>query len=192
MPEEDLRVQPGTLLAAWPDLRDPNFMHSVVVMVQHSAEGAYGLVTNRLTDFTLRDLFPEHPILKESAFPVHLGGPVDHTTLQIVHRVPDHVPGGVGLDGRLWLGGDLPALGRFLLESEPQEAARSVRVFVGYSGWGAGQLDSELSLGSWIPAAPSLDAIFGEPGEPTWRRVVRSIGDEGGELENLPPDVSWN
>jgi putative transcriptional regulator len=189
---DDLRVQPGTLLAAWPDLRDPNFMHSVVVICQHSPEGAYGLVTNRKSGHEVQELFPDHPILGSLDFPVHLGGPVDHTTLQFLHRIPDDVPGGVSLDGRLWLGGELDHLARYLMDADPDQAERHVRLCLGYSGWGAGQLESELTSGSWIPAAPSFEAVFGEPGEPTWRSVVRSIGDEGADLENLPPDISWN
>jgi putative AlgH/UPF0301 family transcriptional regulator len=68
--EDDLRVEAGTLLAAWPDLMDPNFMHSVVLVCQHSEEGAYGLVTNRATQFKASDLLTDHPTLKESDFPV--------------------------------------------------------------------------------------------------------------------------
>jgi putative transcriptional regulator len=189
--DDDLRVEAGTLLAAWPDLMDPNFMHSVVLVCQHSEEGAYGLVTNRATQFKASDLLTDHPTLKESDFPVFLGGPVDHTTLQFLHTVPDEIPGGLCLDGKLWLGGELDALGRFVTH-ERARALGCVRVFLGYSGWGAGQLESELAIGSWIPAPPAMEAIFGEEGESTWRRVVRSIGRAGADLENLPPDVSWN
>ncbi len=187
----ELRVEAGTLLAAWPDMLDPNFMHSVVLVCQHTDQGAYGLVTNRTTKFAIKDLLPNHPLLGDSGFPVHLGGPVDHTTMQFVHVVPDEIPGGVSLDGRLWLGGDLDALGRYVIENEKRARAK-LRVFLGYSGWGAGQLDAELGVGSWLPAPPALDAIFGAPGEATWRAVVRSIGRETTELENQPPDVSWN
>ena len=191
MPKE-LRVEAGTLLAAWPDLMDPNFMHTVVLVCQHSDEGAYGLVTNKLTKFGMGDLLPDHPTLGTSTFPVYLGGPVDHSTMQFVHVVPDRIPGGVSIDGRLWLGGDLDAMGAYLVECLPGEADLKLRVFLGYSGWGAGQLDAELGTGSWVPAPPSLEAIFGETGEPTWRRVVRSIGRGGDELGQQPPDVSWN
>lgn len=188
---KDFKVESGMLLAAWPDMRDPNFMHAVILVCQHSAEGAYGLVTNRLTKFRVKDLLRDHELLGESDFPIHLGGPVDHTTLQFLHVVPDRIPGGVSLDGRLWLGGELDALARFVRDEE-EDARRSVRLFLGYSGWGAGQLEVELGLGSWIPAPPSMEAIFGPEGEPTWRRVVRSVGDAGIDLEIQPPDVSWN
>jgi putative transcriptional regulator len=187
----ELRVEAGTLLAAYPDMLDPNFMHSVVLICQHSDQGAYGVVTNRRTKFAVKELLPEHPTLGQSSFPVFLGGPVDHTTLQFVHVVPEIVTGGVSIDGKLWLGGDLDALGKYLAE-KPRAAQRRVRLFLGYSGWSAGQLDAELETGSWLPAPPSTQAIFGPPGEVTWRRVVRSIGREGDELGQQPPDVSWN
>jgi putative transcriptional regulator len=187
---QELRVEGGSLLAAWPDLLDPNFMHSVVLVCQHSDEGAYGLVTNRPTQFKLGELLPEHELLGTSEFPVHLGGPVEHTTMQFLHVAPGEIPGGICLDGELWLGGDLDAMAQFVTEHE--DAQSSVRVFLGYSGWGAGQLDVELGSGSWIPAPPDLDAVFGPEGEETWRRVVRSVGALGHELENQPPDASWN
>ncbi len=188
---DELLVGPGTLLAAWPDLMDPNFMHSVVAICQHSEEGAYGVVVNRATELTIRDLLPDHPVLGRLDHPVHLGGPVDHSTVQFLHTVPDEVPGGFCLDGKLWLGGELDAAARFLAE-HGEAASEALRIFLGYSGWGAGQLEAELESGSWIPAPPSLEAVFGEVGEVTWRRVVRSVGKEGEDLENLPPDVSWN
>lgn len=185
-----LRVESGTLLAAWPDLMDPNFMHSVVVVCQHSSEGAYGLVTNRRTEFVVRDLLPDHAVLGSCELPVHLGGPVEQQTLQFLHDVPSAIPGGLCLDGELWLGGELDALGRFAAK-DLARASRSVRLFVGYSGWGAGQLEQELGRGSWLPAPPSRRFIFEGDGEALWREVVRSV--EGvGELGDLPPDLSWN
>ena len=189
---DELLVESGTLLAAWPDLMDPNFMHSVVAMCQHTEDGAYGIVVNRSTELTVRDLLTDHPVLGTLDFPVYLGGPVDHSTLQFLHRVPDDVPGGMYLDGELWLGGEIEAAARFLQKNERELVDRSLRFFLGYSGWGAGQLEAELAAGSWLPAPASLEVVFGEPGEVTWRRVVRSIGLEGEDLENLPPDVSWN
>jgi putative transcriptional regulator len=186
-----LRVEAGKLLAAYPDMLDPNFMHSVVLVLQHDAQGAHGVVTNQRTRLTVKELLPDHPTLGESSFPVHLGGPVDHNTLQFVHLVPDRIPGGLAIDGNLWMGGDLDALGRYLA-SRPGEAPGKVRLFLGYSGWGRGQLEGELGTGSWLPAPPSLEVVFGEGGESAWRRVVRSIGQAGDGLDTQPPDVSWN
>jgi len=188
---DELKVSAGTLLAAWPDLMDPNFMHSVVLICQHSSDGAYGLVSNRTTDLVLQDLLPDHPVLGSSTFPVFLGGPVDHSTLQILHRVPDEIPDGVCLDGEIWLGGDLEAMAAYVAR-EPEKARAGVRVLLGYSGWGGGQLEAELEAGSWLPAPPSTAILFGAEGETAWREVVRSVGRDGSGLQDLPPDVSWN
>ena len=187
----ELKVEAGTLLAAWPNLPDENFAGSVVLIKQHDEDGAFGWVTNRRTPFFLSDLLPDHPTLGSSDFPVYEGGPVDHTMLQFVHVVPDSIPGGTSLDGRLWIGGELEALGEFLARESSENANRAVRVFLGYSGWGGGQLEAELAERTWIPAAPSMEAIFGPEGDSTWRRVVRSIGEAGDDLLT-PPEASWN
>lgn len=188
---ESLSIDPGSLLAAWPDLRDPNFMHRVVVICQHQREGAFGFVVNQRTEYLTSDLLDQHPDLGTADLPVFWGGPVGHDSIQFLHCVPDEVPGGTSLDGELWYGGDLHALGRYAVE-RPEEARKKVRMFLGYSGWDAGQLDNELSTGSWMIAAGAPEFIFGETGEVVWRNVMRSVGEEGKSLENLPPDVSWN
>jgi putative transcriptional regulator len=189
--QEELRVIPGTLLAAWPNLEDPNFRRAVVLMCHHNQEGAYGLVVNRAAPLTVSDLLPEHPTLSAARFPVHVGGPVEPRALQFVHTEPDAIPGGISLDGRLWLGGDLDALGD-LIATQPERAGGGVRLFLGYAGWAAHQLEGELDGRSWLPAPLALDAVFGRPDEDTWRRVVRSVGDVGEGLLNEPPDPSWN
>src|SRR5262249_16273675 len=93
---------------------DPNFMHSVVLICQHSEQGAYGVVTNRAKKLAVKNLLPNHALLGQSEFPVFLGGPVDHQSLQFLHLVPESIPGGLSIDGKLWLGGDLDALGEYL------------------------------------------------------------------------------
>ncbi len=187
----ELRVDTGTLLAAWPDLQDPNFMHSVLLMCQHSDEGAHGFIVNRPANLVVRTLMPDHPALGKSDFPVYLGGPVGHDTMQFVHTLPTEIPGGYPLTDDIWMGGDLDALGK-VLAADPVAAAASIRILIGYSGWGEGQLEGELQGGSWIPAPACTEAVFMDDADGAWRRVVRSIGPKGGGLENLPPDIRWN
>lgn len=187
----DLLAEPGTLLAAWPDLQDPNFMHTVVMMVRHEAEGAFGLVLNRSTGLTTRQLLPDHPVLERLALPVLLGGPVDHKVLHIVHALPDELPGGMPIHGRLMCGADLEALARLAAE-DAGRVRRYVRMYLGYSGWGAGQLEAELSMGSWLPAPLSLEAVFHDDARGVWKQVIRSLGRDAQGLELEPPDVSWN
>jgi putative transcriptional regulator len=188
---EELRVIPRTLLAAWPDLQDPNFRRTVVLMCHHNQEGAYGLIVNRAAPMTTSDILPEHPTLGSLCYPVHLGGPVEPRALQFVHMLPDEIPGGISLDGRLWLGGELDALGRVIAADEGRARAKA-RLFLGYAGWAAHQLEGELEGRSWLPAPLALDAVFGSADEETWRRVVRSVGTVGEGLLSEPPDPSWN
>lgn len=187
----ELQTEPGSLIAAAPDLLDPNFMHAVVLMCQHSEQGAYGLVVNRPAALTVDLLLPEHPLLSNAHFPVHAGGPVGLDTLQFLHRVPEDIPGGIELGGGLYLGGELDALAEFLT-THGDDAQEKVRLIVGYSGWAAGQLEGELAGGSWLPAPLDVDGMFLADPHALWRRVVRSLGREALGLEELPPDVSWN
>jgi putative transcriptional regulator len=187
----DLRIDRGTLLAAAPELLDPNFMHAVVLIVQHDENGAYGLVVNKPTELTIDQLLPEHPRFQKLSFPVHWGGPVGLDHLQVLHSAPEEIPGGLKLGGGLYLGGDLEAVAR-LLEKDPQAAAQRVRFLLGYSGWGEGQLDRELVSESWLPARLRSEFVFSSAQEPTWREVVRTVGGQAEGFESLPPDATWN
>lgn len=196
---QDLTVRTGTLLAAAPELRDGNFMHTVSLICEHGDAGAYGLVLNRLSDSTTLDqLLPEHPVLGSLALPISWGGPVGGDTLQILHRYPDVVSGGFRIADDLVLGGDLDEVAA-LFDGGSAEAARAgVRFILGYAGWTAGQLEAELREGSWLPLPLDVDLVFerelASPQERTrlWRRALRGLGPEGEGLAGLPPDLGWN
>jgi putative transcriptional regulator len=187
----DLWVAPGTLLASGPDLMDPNFMHTVVLVCQHTREGAYGLVVNRLSGSTTDDVLAEHPVFGRARFPVWIGGPVGLDTLQILHCIPDEVPQSFELAEGVWIGGDLDRLADFL-SREPDRARRSVRMFRGYAGWGEGQLEAELASGSWLPAPGEAARVFHHSPDRLWRDVVRSLGEAAEGLDEQPPDPHWN
>lgn len=186
----ELRAVPGTVLAASPDLPDSSFSHATVLICEHAAEGAFGLVLNRPAGISLRQVFPEHPLLASSELTVFWGGPVGMDSAQFLHRVPDLIHGGEELAHGVHLGGDFEELAS-LIHEDPDRASASVRMFVGYSGWSDGQLDEELSSGSWLPAVLDPDVLFGEGEESAWRAVIRSISGMDG-LSHQPPDSSWN
>ena len=186
----ELRAARGTVLAASPDLPDSSFSHSAILMCEHSTEGAFGLVFNRPAGLTLRQLFPEHPLLASSEHTVYWGGPVGMDSVQFLHRAPELIQGGEELASGVHLGGDFEQAA-LLIHDDPLRATSCVRVFVGYSGWGDGQLEGELSNGSWLPAVLDPSILFGEGEESTWRAVIRSINGLDG-LSHQPPDSSWN
>lgn len=187
----DFTSATGSLLASAPDMLDPNFMHTVVMVCDHSPEGAFGLVLNRDAGVTLDKLLPEHPVLGSLRIGVNAGGPVGLDTLQFLHRRPEEIPGGIEVCDGVFLGGALEDLAS-LSQIRPDVVQTDVRMFLGYAGWGEGQLDAELNSGSWLPARAKAEFIFSSDPERDWRRVLRSLGSDGQGLEDLPPDISWN
>ena len=169
---------------------DTNFMHAVVLVVQHTASGAHGFVLNQRLGPSTADLLGEGSALARAALPVRAGGPVGLDSLQFLHRIPDVIPRGMSLGGGLFLGGDLDGLPEDL---DGERLGEGIRVFVGYSGWGPGQLEGELAAGGWLTVHTQSAIVFeAEDREPTWRRVLRSLGGAGPELSQQPPDPSWN
>lgn len=184
----EVQVPGGALLAAWPGMSDPNFSRTVLLVCQHGEQGAYGLVLNRQLDLTVDRLLPDHPILGGLATPVFLGGPVDHSRLQFVHMLPGRIRGGHEICTGLWLGGELDALAEVLAESERGEIpAPAVRLFLGYAGWSAGQLEYELSEGTWLPAPLETGLVFATHGDEAWSKII-----DAGQRGTAGPHVSDN
>jgi putative transcriptional regulator len=159
-------VSQGCLLVASPGLLDPNFVRSVVMIISHDGEGSFGLVLNRPLGHTLVDVLPD---VAEGArrIPVLQGGPVQTDTLQFVCR--GESAGRVLLPG-LAVGAALTDL----LAEHPE--GDGVRAYLGYSGWGAGQLEHETAEGSWIVAPARVEHVFDVPSEQLWATVLRELG----------------
>ena len=175
----------GQLLVAGPRLVDPNFRRSVVLVGEHGEEGALGLILNRTSDATVDEALPELAPLVDGDGAVHVGGPVQPTAVVVLAEFAEPArAGSLVLDNI----GFLPA------EVDPDELGelRRARVFVGYAGWGPGQLDGELEEGSWIvePAAP--DDVFTPAPDDLWSEVLRRKGGPFGVLALMPPDPSAN
>lgn len=174
-------IAPG-LLVAVPQLNDPNFARTVVYLIAHSEEGAFGLVLNRLADVDLGTVCSELGIVTRARGPVYMGGPVDVGRGFVLYRGPaddaaSEVQPGVQLSG------EPRVLSQLLARSD------SFRLYLGYAGWAPGQLEQEISAGAWltVPARPEylLDISVDE----LWARVIRdqgidpaTIGAGGGEI----------
>jgi putative transcriptional regulator len=175
----------GQLLVAGPSLLDPNFRRTVVLVGEHTDEGALGVVLNRASEATVEDAVPELSALIDDEELVHVGGPVQPAAIVVVADFADPEQAGALILGSV---GFLPA------EVDPDTLGelRRARVFAGYAGWGPGQLDEELDEGSWI-VAPALaeDVFTGDP-EELWSDVLRRKGGPFEVLALMPPDPSAN
>ncbi len=146
-----MQGKPGDFLAAHPLLDDENFARSVVLLTQWDADGAAGLIVNRLSDYTLdQALQGEWP-----SWPLYFGGPVQTDSLFFIHCRPDLIAHGSPVGSNLFFGGDFEAMRYAVANSliSPDE----IRFTAGYAGWTVGQLEAELDEASWVlqPSRPS-------------------------------------
>lgn len=177
---------PGKLLIAEPFLADPNFARSVVLLCEHGTEGSVGFSLNRPTEHNLSDLLPE---LNGPSLPVYQGGPVQLDTLHMLHRNPLAFGGKEIADGIYW-GGSYDALKDSIHHHSYQPL--DLRLFVGYSGWGAGQLQREMEEGSWIVANVKPELIFETDPDKLWKLALESLGSEFSYLTRFPVNPQLN
>ena len=165
-----------------PQLMDPNFSRTVVLLCKHSEEGAFGLVLNRPLVTTGRvtvNLAP--PVSTDRELQIWVGGPVEpYRSWILVGQEPDEAEDlrGMRVAENLYLSTS-PDLLRRLLEPSPPPMARLI---VGYSGWGPGQLEAELDESSWLISDVDRDLIFKTPPDRLWETAIRRLGADPAAL----------
>lgn len=170
----------GKLLVATPILLDPNFYRTVILMLQDDGEGTVGVVLNRPTDEPVEGHLPEWAPRTTPPHTIHYGGPVEPEVAIGLSNVSEGMSSGV------------PGLSLVDLSAAPvTEHGPSVRIYSGYSGWGAGQLETELATGSWYVVQASPDDPFDDP-EDQWRRVLRRQPSFLSLVSTFPDDVRLN
>jgi putative transcriptional regulator len=183
-------VGPGTFLIANPTLRDPNFLRTVVLLCEHSEQGSMGLIINRPSEVKLADALSTK-VSPKSEERLFVGGPVQPDSLLVLHRLAKTVPGAKPIGDGMGFGGDMQALLELLAEPRDHAGDR-VRVYAGYSGWGAGQLDQELEAGGWITCGAEARFVFDVESSRVWIEVLRSLGEEYAHLATMPLDPRVN
>jgi putative transcriptional regulator len=162
----------ASLLLSMPQLQDPNFTRTVVLLCEYGPEGAFGLVLNRPTDMPASEMVRlEPPIAGGNNMPLWIGGPVEPDRGWILLGDEPRTEFKLIRDG-LYLSTSQTVL-REVLEARPAPRAR---VIAGYAGWGPGQLDEELAHSSWLMGDVDLDIIFDVPPAAMWETAIRRIG----------------
>jgi len=173
----------GQLLIAAPILIDPNFRRSVVLVIEHSEEGALGVVLNRPTDLPVAEAVPELSQLDGGC--VFAGGPVQPQAVIALAEYAGAPPEGAvcGPIAPVGVDSDMDTLG---------DRVTRVRVYAGYSGWGEGQLEEELEEDSWIvePALPG--DVFCADADTLWSHVLERKGGQYRLLARMPDDPGMN
>ena len=160
-------------LVAVPQLGDPNFSRGVVFILEHGEEGSMGLLLNRCTDLDMKDFCASQKMRwagDNSSF-VFQGGPVQTERAFILHASEHSGPETEEIISKVRLSYSLESL-KLLADNPPERC----RIFLGYSGWGAGQLAEELTAGAWLLGQPDARLIFDAPVGDIWEQALRDMG----------------
>jgi putative transcriptional regulator len=185
----DLQLRKGIFLIAAPSLRDPNFRQTVVLLCEHGQEGALGVVVNRPTAMTISEALPQVPIIEGAGHVLYAGGPVQTNQVMLLYRGDKFPENAHPVFDGVCLGGDMSLVERILTGTSTKE---SFRAYLGYSGWGPGQLEYELKTGSWIlfPADPKF--VFEKDPLLVWSDLLLTLGGTYSPYADMPFDPSCN
>jgi putative transcriptional regulator len=168
------------LLVSMPQMIDPNFSKTVVLLAEYGAHGAFGLVLNRrMPEPAQAMVTADEPLKIHPKMYLYTGGPVEPTRAWILTARPELDTEALEVMSGVYLSAS-PTLVRKTLESAPDP---DVRMVVGYAGWGAGQLDVELAESSWLLAPVQSDLIFTTPFDDMWETAIRRLGAEPSMLQ---------
>lgn len=177
----------GQLLVATPLVSSPGFMHSVIFMCNHDENGAMGIIINHIIEnISYRDLFEQLSIKREESIdhlPVHYGGPVEINRGFVIYHYDDiPEPESICSINNIAVSSSLNILRDIAHGKGPDQRILAL----GYAGWAAGQLESEIEANSWISVPVSRELIFASDNEAKWQRAASS---QGIDIRKLTSDI---
>lgn len=182
----------GRFLIAGRGLRDPNFYHTVVLVVEHNDSGAMGVVVNRPSGVTVAQALQKHFELPETGEMVHLGGPVERNALFVLHNIPDiDATESPVIDG-LFVGGNAETFERVVQRASDGDDDLRFRVYFGCAGWGPGQLEGELGRNDWHSIPATLERLFDRDPYGMWEAALDEYRRTNPIVPNAQGRAEWN
>ena len=184
---ERMRSTRGRLLLAGPNLRDPNFFRTVVLMLDHDAAGALGVVLNRPTDYPIVSALPQWAAAVCEPDVVFVGGPVaPENAIALAQLRSGHA------EPEAWnrVAGDIGIVN--LEASGPIRELTNLRIFAGYAGWAPGQLEGELDANAWIVLDSTTGDISTSMPQALWEDVLKRQPGSLAMLAEYPDEPAWN
>ena len=185
----------GHFLIAAKHLRDSNFFKSVILMLEHNEDGAMGVVINHPMDVSVSSALSKHFEESKAGQSLLAGGPVEENALLILHNSLDydqeHDPVVPGV-----FVGTSPDVFEKVVESSLQDDGSTsefqFRIYAGYSGWGEGQLEHEMSRGDWFSIPASANLVFDHEPYDVWEAATKQLYERKRIFPNQPPNPEWN
>jgi len=177
----------GRLLLSEPFMGDFYFGRSVVLLAEHNEEGSFGVIMNKPVTASFNEVLKDFP---EFDAKIYLGGPVESNSLFYIHTVGEQLEGATEIIEGVYWGGDIELLKEMILlhTIKPED----IRFFIGYSGWGANQLDSELKRNSWVITRASRKKLLGMNPLNMWQDLLNKMGDNYRYWTKMPVDPNMN
>lgn len=174
-------LEAGKFLVASKELADPNFSKTVVLLLKYGEDGSLGLVINRRSNTPLSQILKEIPEAKDRSDPIFLGGPVAKAGAMALLRSPAR------LEEEERIFGDVYRLNRKSLENalEKKTGASRLHIYLGYAGWGAGQLEYEVKQGMWHTLKADAATVFDSDPDTVWTRLVRQFAVRYAYMDGL-------
>ncbi|AZJ31250.1 MULTISPECIES: YqgE/AlgH family protein [Tenacibaculum] len=177
----------GRLLIAEPAiLNDSSFKRTIVLLTEHNEKSSVGFILNRPLDYVLSDLVSEI----DCDFTVYQGGPVEQDNLYFIHKAPHLLPNSIEVANGIYWGGNFDLLKELL--NNKQLKSTDIRFFLGYSGWGANQLEEELLMNSWFIAENDYENILTANDRDFWKNKLLQRGGKYKIWANAPSDIQMN
>jgi len=187
--EYNSKVEPvnGSILVSEPHLPDSNFDRTVILLCKHDDEGSFGFVLNKRSNAQLGELIVE---AKDIELPVFIGGPVEQNTLHFLHR-DETLENTEHVSEKLYWGGNFELQLNWIRDKIVD--FDSVKFFLGYSGWSAGQLQEEIEQSSWMVFKPkNYNFVFNASSEDLWKSVLEEMGGRYSMYSKYPIDPRLN
>ena len=179
-------LEPGIILVSEPFSNDAYFKRSVVLLTHNDEEGAFGFILNKLVEIPFKDIVGEDIHFNTN---VAIGGPVSIDRIDFLHTLGNKIPNSKKIIDDIYWGGDFNIL--FELIKANLVKANEVRFFIGYSGWGKGQLENEIKNNYWIVADSDSKTIM-QTDEKYWQSTLKRLGSNYNPWLNLPEDPNLN
>ena len=186
--ENKQKLSPGSVLISEPFLDDDYFSRSVIFLCEHNEDGSFGFVLNKYVENEIAEMIGEFPKIDSK---LGVGGPVDTSHLFYLHSLGERVPNSTIMANGLSIGGKFESV-KELINLDPS-LIKSIRFFIGYSGWDNGQLEKELEQKSWIVLnGISNDLIMDSNNDEIWKDIMQKLGGKFKVMSKFPKNPSDN
>ena len=183
---DNMTPEQGRILISEPLLNDSYFKRSVVLLTEHSENGAVGFVLNKPIDIPITDVISDFPSFDTT---LYVGGPVGKDTVHYIHTLGELIPNSVHVKDNIYWGGDFEQIKEYIREGLIQPS--QIRFFLGYSGWSPRQLEGEIESNAWLVTELAGAKIM-KPDEKMWEKVLQSLGRHYKSWTNCPENPTLN